>query len=182
MSAVSDLPTGWCEGDSFAFFDRMVEEAPSPAIFVEVGVALGRSAVYMARQILRSRKAIAFYVVDPWEEDWYSAACPPFLAFVESVRKFPVELPILRPLRLPSVRAARIFDDRSVRFIFIDGGHDQASVAADLAVWTPKICPGGVISGHDYHSGDHPGVTRAVDEFFFPKVESVGATWWRRVG
>lgn len=52
-----------------------------------------------------------------------------------------------------------------VDFVFIDGNHEYAYVMKDLELYWPKIKSGGFLCGHDY-SGGHPGVTKAVDEFF----------------
>ncbi len=52
-----------------------------------------------------------------------------------------------------------------VDFIFIDGNHMYDYVKKDVELYWPKIKPGGFLSGHDY-TGGHPGVTKAVDEFF----------------
>jgi predicted O-methyltransferase YrrM len=52
--------------------------------------------------------------------------------------------------------------DDTVDLLFIDGSHDEASVRRDLAVWTPKVYPGGIICGHDYHP-TWPSVVAAVD-------------------
>lgn len=52
-----------------------------------------------------------------------------------------------------------------VDFAFIDGNHEYPFVKQDIELYWPKIRSGGFLSGHDYSAG-HPGVTRAVDEFF----------------
>jgi hypothetical protein len=57
------------------------------------------------------------------------------------------------------------FEDESLDFVYIDGMHDYASVRNDINGWFSKVKTGGIIAGHDYHSGDWPGVVKAVDEF-----------------
>ena len=59
-----------------------------------------------------------------------------------------------------------------IHLLFIDGDHRYATVKADIANWTPKIVPGGVVAFHDYApSQKHlikwklEGVRRAVDEW-----------------
>lgn len=54
------------------------------------------------------------------------------------------------PLRFPSVRAARCFDDGTLDSMFLDGEHSDAAVQADLAAWSPKVRPGALITGHDF--------------------------------
>lgn len=52
-----------------------------------------------------------------------------------------------------------------VDFIFIDANHQYSYVKQDIELYWPKVRSGGFLCGHDY-SGGHPGVTKAVDEFF----------------
>jgi hypothetical protein len=50
-----------------------------------------------------------------------------------------------------SVEAATKIDDESLDFIFIDADHSYESVMQDLTIWYPKLKPGGLLTGHDYH-------------------------------
>ena len=59
-----------------------------------------------------------------------------------------------------------------IHLLFIDGDHDYPVIAADIANWTPKVVPGGVVAFHDYApSKKHlvkwklEGVRRAIDEW-----------------
>src|SRR5687768_5360111 len=62
---------GFCDFEGL--YTEAVEKAPSPAVFVEVGVWLGQSAIFMASQIARSGKDIQFFAVDPWNRsDFYT--------------------------------------------------------------------------------------------------------------
>lgn len=51
----------------------------------------------------------------------------------------------------PSVHAASLVPDNSVALVFVDGDHSSVAVAKDVRAWLPKIRPGGIIAGHDYH-------------------------------
>lgn len=81
-----------------------------------------------------------------------------------------------------SVGCASRFDDDSVDLVFVDADHSEESVRSDLEAWVPKVRPGGVIAGHDYGSRRHPGVTKAVDEFFArhprPLRFEANMVWW----
>merc|ERR1712032_976974 len=50
-----------------------------------------------------------------------------------------------------SVAAADAFDDESLDVVYIDADHKWWSVLQDVAVWWPKVRPGGVMFGHDFH-------------------------------
>ena len=85
------------------------------------------------------------------------------------------------PIRLPSVKAARCFDDGELDFVFIDAEHSYEAAKTDIATWWPKLRPGGLLIGHDYHRKRFPGVCRAVDEFAERERLSVlrkGQTVW----
>lgn len=64
---------------------------------------------------------------------------------------------------------------------FLDGMHDEASVARDLALILPLLSPGAFLAFHDYGrnaSNGHPGfaVTEVADKFGID--ESVGFLGW----
>jgi len=62
--------------------------------------------------------------------------------------------PRVRFVQQPSHAAARLFDDSSVDFVFIDAGHDECSVRRDVEAWWPKVRPGGLMAGDDYVDAD----------------------------
>ncbi len=73
-----------------------------------------------------------------------------------------------------SKNACSFFDDETFDFIYIDADHTYDAVMEDLESWYPKVKKGGVLSGHDYISGDRSiikghsvrfGVVEAVADF-----------------
>ena len=52
--------------------------------------------------------------------------------------------------------------EASLDLAYIDARHDYDGVSEDLAAWWPKICPGGLLAGHDFDEG---AVARAVRHF-----------------
>jgi Methyltransferase domain len=62
--------------------------------------------------------------------------------------------------------------------IFIDGGHDYASVKRDIDKWYPYLAPGGLLCGHDFEK-NYPELRRAVLERFPEGVKLLpgGAIW-----
>ena len=57
--------------------------------------------------------------------------------------------------------------DGSLDFVYIDGEHTYDFVMIDIILWSRKIRPGGIVSGHDYeyHKPRQPKVGRAVNDY-----------------
>jgi precorrin-6B methylase 2 len=66
-------------------------------------------------------------------------------------------------LEMDSMEAVKLFADKSIDMIFIDGGHLYEEVMADLSTWIPKARK--IVGGHDTHI---PTVMKAVKECGLP--------------
>jgi len=161
-------------------YSEMVRQFPDGSKFVEVGTWKGRSAAFMAVEIINSNKKIKFDCIDNWEyvdglqtdiekqlfgKDIYNE-------FINNIK--PVSH-IINPIKSISWEAASLYDDQSLDFIFIDAAHDYESVKKDINAWLPKLKKNGIIAGHDY-ADDHPDVKRAVNELF-SEIETVSTCW-----
>ena len=76
-----------------------------------------------------------------------------------------------------SVNTSFKYEDNSIDFVFIDGGHDFEDVDADIKAWLPKVKSGGIIAGHDINWG---GVARAVDHNF-KNFEIDNLVWYKKI-
>jgi hypothetical protein len=100
----------------------------------------------------------------------------------EIMRRRLEENECILPIRLDSIKAAQIFQDKYFDFIYIDASHDYKSVKLNIETYWPKLDTGRYMSGHDYINGyknipaeklrikGDPvrcefGVKQAVDEF-----------------
>jgi hypothetical protein len=139
-------------------------------IAAEVGVREG----YFSKFILDNTSVKKLYAIDPWENNAELSDCEtvfrtckglldPFGDRAEMVKGY-------------SPFAAEMFEDNSLDFIYIDGLHDYESVKADIAGFYPKLKVGGIISGHDYHLEDWPGVYNAVNEFISQNELEINVT------
>jgi hypothetical protein len=142
-------------------YSNMVEIAAPKAHFVEVGVWKGRSASFLATEIINSGKIISLDLVDTWngseehtplQEDLYGI----FMKNINPVISY------VNIKRMESLSAAATYEDGTLDFVFIDAAHDYENVKADITAWLPKVKPGGYLAGHDYPSWE--GVVKAVDE------------------
>lgn len=76
-----------------------------------------------------------------------------------------------------TVEAARHVEARSLDFVFIDAGHSERAVTADIRAWLPKVKPRGWFGGHD-HSDRFPGVKAAVYAAFGKQVDLLPFDVW----
>lgn len=69
-------------------------------------------------------------------------------------------------LRMTSEQAAHVLSSQRhpLHMVFLDAGHDYASISQDLELWYPLLGDGGFLVGHDY-GAKFPDVITAVDSF-----------------
>lgn len=179
--------------DFAGLYHNLVLDIPDNGHFVEVGTWYGRSVIYLANQFKAFGKRVKIDCVDTWDGGTDSVlqaqlAQEPrdlFSVFMDHVRASRNQH-IINPVRLPSIEAAKQYADNSLDVVFIDADHHYEAVLADLNAWYPKVKPGGIIAGHDFSFSPqfaHPGVTKAVLEFFHDKpLEILPAfTSWQSV-
>ena len=135
--------------------------------FVEVGSWRGRSTAFLGVEIENSCKDITVHCVDTWkgslDEDAHQndpsvindTLYDEFLENIKPISKY------IKPVRMTSMEAVKLYEDNSFDFILIDGGHDYNTVKDDITEWLKKLKPGHIIAGDDYA---WEGVKKAVDE------------------
>jgi hypothetical protein len=132
--------------------------------FVEVGSWKGKSAAFMAVEIINSQKNIKFDCVDTWfgsveHKDYLCVKNKELYdIFISNTKELNH---IINPIRLPSIEAAKQYKDKSIDVVFIDACHEYKCVIEDIDAWLPKVKNGGILAGHDIH---HPDVLNAVKE------------------
>jgi hypothetical protein len=53
-------------------------------------------------------------------------------------------------IKSTSMEALELFEDESLNFVYIDANHDFKYISEDIAGWTKKVKPGGIVCGDDY--------------------------------
>ena len=163
-------------------YKSMVKKFPSGSKFVEVGSWKGKSAAYLAVEIINSNKNISLDCVDTWMgsnedphvNDFYVKSNTLYELFIENTSSLSS---VINPIRMDSVSASKKYEDNSLDFVFIDANHEYDYVKKDIEAWFPKVKVGGIIAGHDYKYG-WTDVDKAVDEFFINKrILSREACW-----
>jgi len=83
----------------------------------------------------------------------------------------------LKLLKMDSLEAAKRFKDKSIDMVFIDGGHTDEEVKADIKAWLPKVKK--LICGHDYGRGiEHAihevlGNVNALDSIWIKPIKEI---------
>lgn len=75
--------------------------------------------------------------------------------------------------RMDLMQLAEMLAPAQFDMIYLDADHRYESVKKSLKAWIGKIKSGGYFAGHDYGEPTHPGVKKAVDEFFLGRKPDV---------
>jgi len=115
-------------------------------IGAEIGVEEG---IYSA-VLCENNPDLKLFSIDPWEayyQERYGQRktdrC--YKTAVETLTKYNCEI-----IRKHSMEAVDDFEDRSLDFVYIDGGHDWKNIVNDIVGWEQKVRIGGIVSGHDF--------------------------------
>ena len=119
-------------------------------IGAEIGVNKGRYSKWLMYKMRRNKPKL--FLVDnyPIYEDfgYYANPVRQKACFEEAkvrLEKFNCEW-----VNKSSMEASKDFLDNSLDFVFIDANHHYEFVVNDIAEWSKKVKPGGIVSGHDY--------------------------------
>lgn len=167
------------EGEDWFSYPKLYSEAVSNCSyqkrshFVEVGSWKGKSACFMAVEIINSHKSIKFDCVDCWlEEKAYSE-------FIKNTRPVSGSINVVKQY---SKEASKYYLNNSLDFVFIDAHHTYKAVTEDIKYWYPKVRPGGILAGHDFWSKTDTKciseVNEAVEDYFKADFKSTEEGCW----
>lgn len=127
----------------------------------EIGTADGRYAEILCQEI----PGLELYCIDPYEPyegNWRSHEYQQkaYETADKRLDKYNVEI-----LVQTGLEASEDFEDKTLDFVFIDGAHDFDNVMTDIILWSKKVRPGGIVSGHDYYQFKTGGVIPAVNAY-----------------
>ena len=187
-------------------YSEAVARARDGARFVEVGVLLGKSTLYMAEAIRASGKQIAFDAVDlfDWDTSWLLStfkANPAYLptesmpvelrahidtgAAADDVVRFALQLAGLdgfaNVIKATGQARCASYEDASLDFVFVDASHTYEDTAELLRTYLTKVKHSGVLAGHDY-TLEYPGVAKAVAEVLGQVEQRRSSFVWRKTG
>jgi len=173
---------GWFNyADMFA---HAVSQLPDDAHVVEIGTWKGQSSAFLAVELINSGKKFKLDCID----NFVGSAIEPGqmldpdnqagrLLEVFEENMVPVK-GHYKAIQSDSAAAAKLYEDESLDFVFIDASHDYGSFRKDLFAWFPKVKVGGILAGHDF-ADPYPGIVKAVrDHLANEKVGVTPSTCW----
>lgn len=171
-------------------------EKLAPILAVEVGAWKGGTSVVFAEAMRKANPEACLVCVDTWlgsiehinqpKTEWdlrpmMEHGFPRLYEYwMTTVLDAGVE-DVVVPLANTSTTAAKWIARNSLNpgFVFLDAGHDEDDVIADLNAWWPLLADGGVMAGDDW-SSDWPGVEKAVSAHCIReglRVQVSGPNW-----
>lgn len=136
-----------------------------PAAFVvEIGSYAGATAAFVAETLVEAGHGNRVLSIDPFERVTKTLNNPAgkYRRYQKTMRQRGLESRCLPLIAYSQDAAAVVGDD--IGLLIVDGNHEHESVARDLALFAPKVLPGGFIFLDDFTS-TYPGVIRATEEF-----------------
>ncbi|MET0153816.1 MAG: class I SAM-dependent methyltransferase [Candidatus Binatia bacterium] len=161
---------GYLSAPKIRLLYRVVTGLSGPGEIAEIGSWKGKSTVALALAAKRARRGETVYAIDHHHgvaEDTglgtRTAQGSTWSAFLGVIAEAGVD-DVVKPLRMTSLAGARWLKRQGVRlkFLLVDGAHDEESVTKDLYAFFPLVLPGGLIALDDAKpDGYCPGVYAA---------------------
>lgn len=180
------------------------------AVFVELGSWYGMSTAILGD--VAAAVGGTVFAIDTWAGSETNSLHADvvkgrnvFDTFCTNMERFGLLRSTVIPVMSATSRCAALLAPETVDLLFIDADHRYAAVRDDIALWAPKVRPGGLVCGHDCEQRyatlpaavrqrvdaeleqnhltgiGHPGVIRAVHEAFDGAAELAGpgsSVWW----
>lgn len=183
IKTYKDIP-GWIN-DAEYVYEEVSREFEDGDIVVEIGSLLGQSACRMASLIKESGKKVKFDSIDLfWMIDQtfnnieHSKQPKSFAKYVNDIKALAPGISIVDVVRHSTIAldlveyvnfitcdekyAHRLYDDNTLKFVWLDGDHTGNVPYNDLINFWPKLKSNSIIAGDDIV---YPDVKSAVDRF-----------------
>ena len=142
---------------------KLISLFPKNSIVCELGVDRGS----FSKKIMEINNPNELHLVDIWDTNRYN---DDKRQLVEKTFSTQIKSGIITIHNNYSIIAVTQFEDNYFDWIYIDTNHSYVTTAEELLLYSKKVKPGGIISGHDYVVGNWNGMVRygvmeAVHEF-----------------
>ena len=141
------------------YYQGIAQKLPQDSRIVEVGVADGKSAIYLAETLANMNKRFHLTMIDNLDY----GNVEQLTEILRNIQRSGLS-EFISFLPFDSLAASCKFNDNSLQFVFIDSSHRYEPTKAEIRLWYRKVMDGYLLSGHDYFSEENPGVRTAVDE------------------
>jgi cephalosporin hydroxylase len=167
---IKQYTTSMMGAAGLAAIQRAIDNFPfdNSETVVEIGVYHGDTTVFIGKYLRYSGKDAMQICIDPFER----AKAEPLNAIGNrAVFEANVADNLLDVITIaePSEAASELIDEY-IGLLVIDGSHLYENTKKDLALYAPKVVPGGYMFVDDYGPA-YPGVVRALDEFIVEHPE-----------
>ncbi len=161
---------GYLSAPKIRLLYRVVTGLSGPGEIAEIGSWKGKSTVALSLAVKRAGRGETVYAIDHHhgvaEDTGLGKRTPQgstWSAFLSVISEAGVN-DVVKPLRMTSLAGARWLKRKGVelKFLLVDGAHDEEGVTKDLDAFFPLVLPGGFIALDDAEpDGYCPGVYRA---------------------
>jgi predicted O-methyltransferase YrrM len=143
--------------DFHAYYREVAAFLPDNCRIVEVGVADGHSAIFLAETLTEMGKNFEMYLVENMDYGGDFQANTIMRNIIKSGLGEKITL-----IQSGSLDASCKWPDGWAHFVFIDASHKYEETKADIRLWYRKVMDGFILAGHDMTEGNE--VWQAVKE------------------
>lgn len=138
---------------------------------VEIGSWQGRSSTFLARAVKESNNG-KFYAIDHFEGNKGKENSYEVNGKIDTLKEnfnsnminFGLQ-EVVNLLDMINTEAVKKVNNKTIRFLFIDGDHTKDGVEKDIELFFPMLKKGSIVVFDDYFDG-FPGLIEAIDELF----------------
>lgn len=153
------------------YYQKIAESLPDHSRLFEVGLANGKSFIYMAEALLNLGKTWDRYVgIDNCDYGHGNQRND----ITENLINAGIKK--LEFWDMDSLAASCKFPDGYFNFGFLDSSHTYPGTRAEIMLWYNKIKDGGILAGHDYYLLNGSEVQLAVNEMIYPEKLTIHET------
>jgi cephalosporin hydroxylase len=144
------IPGDMC--DFHDFYRSIAQKLPNGCRIVEVGVADGHSAIFLAETLADMGKRFELYMIDSLSYGGTEQANTIIRNIVKSGLGESITF-----LQMSSLDASCKWPDNWAHFVFLDSSHTYEQTKAEVRLWYRKVMHGHILSGHDFQGNAEVG-------------------------
>lgn len=149
---------------------EMIRSFPRGGNVVELGVCCG----WFSDEIIKHAAPNRLWLVDiwawttpdkgqvwGWEQPEHQKTGDQ--VYIHNIRRF-LDNPAIQTVRAPSRQAVHAFPDDFLDWVYIDADHHYEEALFDIANWSKKVRPGGIVAGHDFNQEQVAKALKEIEE------------------